>query len=198
MIILALDPGQTIGFCCYDTVARVVLAHGEINADSIGNPWLAQMVAEYKPGVVAIERPRVYSSRGKDGVIKHASGNDVADCCEQAGWLLAMAGGTLNGVDRGNGRWQHATAMAMSVYMLERRAVTHAFRRHFGEPIVGDAALWNALKAMHGPEATQTAKAGKAATKRAEAVPERLAGHMASMGGHARAALALAVAVSLG
>lgn len=195
--ILGFDPGATIGWCVYDPTAGRVLTHGEVVPAS-EHPCtdafedIEQLLVKHG-GPVAIERPRIYSGRDKDGHIKHAAGNDVADTCEQAGWLVSMAGGDVHGADLGHGAWDRGGRC----YLLERRAVTRELRHHFGEAIVGDGPIWKALVAAHGGAAAiQGPKKGKAATRKTPAEPDREPGHLHGMGGHARAAFATAWALA--
>jgi hypothetical protein len=212
--ILGFDPGATIGWAIYDPQTQQLLEHGEFDAVAPGVAAIVDLVGGHD-GPIAIERPRVYSGRDKEGVIKHAAGNDVADTCEQCGWLVALAGGELGAQDLGHGAW----ARGGDCYLLERRAVTRAVRRHFGEAIVGDGPIWKALRDAHGGEAAMAGpkagtpakwtkgRKGKPATSRspglpavapellAAEVPAREPGHLHGMGGHARAAFATAWAL---
>jgi hypothetical protein len=191
--VLGIDPGATIGWCLYSSDGTVI-RHGEVDAETAaGTSALVGLVGRHS-GPIAIERPRVYSSRNKDGVIAHASGNDVADTCEQAGWLVAICGGAVaSGRDMGRGAWHRGNRC----YLLERRAVTWAVRRHFGEPIVGDGPIWKALLAAHGGNTAMLGpKQGKPATRTKAEEIARAPGHLHGMGGHARAAFATAWALS--
>lgn len=188
---LGIDPGATVGFCIYEN--GKVLSFGEIAAeDNDASDRLVALIEGHE-GPIAIERTRVFSGRGADGVIKHAAGNDVADSCEQTGWLCAVANGRTGArKDLLHGAW-HCGGRC---YLLERRAVIWQIHRHFGQQIKGDAAVWQAMLLEHGgKDAMQGPKQGKRATRKSAAIPDRPAGHLHGMGNHARAAFATAWAL---
>ena len=139
MIILGIDPGQTIGWCTYDPAAQRVLDAGQYNA---GNAYELEELTEVLhtfPGMVAIERPRIYAK----------GGNDIADTIEQCGWMLGVLGkppGTSPTVAYPCG----VLAFGADVYLLERRVVLAALSQCIGQAVVGDSNVWRALCSFHG------------------------------------------------
>ena len=141
MIILGIDPGKAIGFCLYDTAKRRAVISLVCPAEDIEGAVVRLLP---HADLVAIERPRIYQS----------GGNDIADACEQFGWLLHRCGGKVTRKDLGGG----ASAFG-HVAALERRAVTGALSRAMGQQVQGDAGVWRALMQLHGPDADRAPQA---------------------------------------
>jgi len=205
MRICGIDPGKVIGWCEYCTDTRTVIRHGEIDSTAADAGDQIRLILGAIRVPLAIERPRAYG----------IAGNDIADACEQCGWILGVAGGTSVGRDMLHGAWDHSG----DIYQLERRAVAHQLRQRFGVSVTGDSAIWKATLADHGGDAAMAGpkrgeqakwtrgKVGKPATRTKaavsavppellrEATPDRPAGHLAGMGNHARAAFACAWAL---
>jgi hypothetical protein len=161
MIVLGIDPGKTIGLCLYDTVAARVLA-----AECCAEPGLDDAIHRLLPlaDAVSVERPRMYG----------VGGNDIADACEQAGWIVRRCGGLLPRESLRGGANTFGT-----VYALERRAVTAALSTATGQQVKGDAGVWAALVALHGGDECK-----------------RKGGALHGVASHARQALAVAWSVA--
>lgn len=132
MIILGIDPGKAIGLCLYDSTARRVLAAEVCTAAEVDDA-LHRLLPQ--ASVVAIERPRIYG----------LGGNDIADACEQFGWLLRRCGGKVTRKDLGGG-----ASTFGRIAGLERRSVTSALSAALGQQVRGDSGVWQALKSLHG------------------------------------------------
>lgn len=141
MMILGIDPGKTIGLCLYDDMSARVVASECVTAAN-----LDAALHRYLPraAVIAIERPRIYG----------IGGNDIADACEQFGWIVRRCGGVLPRKDHGGGVGTFGAVLA-----LERRAVTDALSAAVGQQVRGDGGVWAALKQLHGDDCERAPQA---------------------------------------
>ena len=194
MRIIGIDPGKTIGLCVYDTDARRVLKAACVTSAQEALEWVQ---AEYRADddgmtPVAIERPRIYASRLKDGRVIGGGGNDIADTIEQVGWLVGALGGEMPR-PKSPGVYVCPPNMAVDceVYLLERRAVIGALSAEMGEQVRGDAGVWQALKALH-PDAMRRPVAYKPATRHKPAVTPVEGGPLYGVTSHAQQAVAVA------
>lgn len=161
MIVLGIDPGKTIGLCLYDTVSASVLA-AECCAETDLDDAIHRLLP--RADTVSVERPRMYG----------VGGNDIADACEQAGWIVRRCGGLLPRKPLHSGAHTFGDVCA-----LERRAVTSALSIATGQQVKGDAGVWAALVALHGGDDCK-----------------RKGGALHGVASHARQALAVAWAAS--
>lgn len=164
MIILGIDPGKAIGLCLYDIESKEVLAAEVCDAKAV-DAALHRLLPQ--AGLVVVERPRIYGMGGRE----------IADACEQCGWLIRRCGGmpvaaTLGGLGDAIVYW------GGRVFTFERRAVLKALSGAIGQSVTKDAGVWQALVALHGEG---SGKKG---------------GALFSVKSHARAALAVAWAAA--
>ncbi len=138
MIILGIDPGKTVGLCLYDSESKAVLSSVCCTAPGL-DAELHRLLPQAE--LVAVERPRVYGSGGRE----------IADACEQCGWLIRRCGGMpvaapLDGSGGAIVLWGHR------VSTFERRAVLKALSGAIGQSVTKDAGVWQALLVLHGED----------------------------------------------
>ena len=177
MIVIGIDPGNTIGLCVYDTEAKRSLFAGQYTTPEMAlNAIEGVKYWGLEADAIGIERARIYG----------AGGASVANTIEQVGWLLASLGAHLP-----DGKDAIQECGARIIYTLERRAVVSALSDAVGQSVKGDAGVWQALCTLH-PGAAQRPVAGKPATRTKPAVDAVEAGPLYGVSSHARAALAVA------
>lgn len=178
MIVIGIDPGQTIGLCVYASDSRQVLQAAQAHSVNNALEIFDDMRIRFSVFHIAIERPRIYSK----------GGSDIADTLEQFGALWASVGADgvalpaeLGCAAPGAYRIQHSL---LTRWAVERRAVVAQLSAELGGTVKGDAGVWAALVDLHGGRGIADLRA----TAKREAGPLGLLAGLP----HARAALAVA------
>lgn len=136
MIILGIDPGKAIGLCLYDSESKAVLSSEVCDARGV-DAALHRLLPSAE--LIAIERPRIYG----------VGGREIADSCEQCGWLVRRCGGMAFSAPE-TGLGGAIVSWGGPVFTLERRAVLRALSDAIGQSVTKDAGVWQALVALHG------------------------------------------------
>lgn len=158
MRILGIDPGQTTGWCLYDTSGFVLECGHAEGADLLFPSTYADAVVIERPKGQGPTRPQ------------------VVECGIVYGILLADLS-------------RNMSCPVDSLYRYDvRKALTEA--THGTVRVVNDATAWAALVALHGPESARKSTIRKG-------VAQDNGGPLGCVTGHARAALAVAVAWKL-
>lgn len=180
MIVIGIDPGQTIGLCVYASDSRQVLQAAQAHSVRDAFAVFGDMRSRHSVYCVAIERPRIYSK----------GGSDIADTLEQFGALWALMGASGFAMPAESGcaapgayRVQSPHAL-LTRWAVERRAVVAQLTAELGGTVKGDAGVWAALVDLHGGKGVADVRA----TAKREAGPLGLLAGLP----HARAALAVA------
>jgi len=186
MLVIGIDPGQTIGLCVYASDSRQVLQAAQAHAVGDALAVFSAMRQQYSVYCVAIERPRIYSK----------GGSDIADTLEQFGALWASVGAGTFAMPAESGcaapgayRVQgQGLQSLLTRWAVERRAVVAQLTAELGGTVKGDAGVWAALVDLHGGKGVADVRA----TAKREAGPLGLLAGLP----HARAALAVAYAAA--
>lgn len=177
MVVIGIDPGQTIGLCVYASDSRQVLQAEQSHSVSDALALLGVMRHRHSVYCVAIERPRIYSK----------GGSDIADTLEQFGALWASVGAGTFAMPAELGCAAPGAYRSQSLitrWAIERRAVVAQLTAELGGTVKGDAGVWAALVDLHGGKGVADLRA----TAKREAGPLGLLAGLP----HARAALAVA------
>lgn len=170
MNILGIDPGATTGWCVYSTETRRAIECGAFCGHDYGGTSLDLALHEPGIGAIAIERPKGYGPTRPQ----------LVDCGYVAGRLVERLA-------------RCRSIYPSGVLELTRLEVCKALTAavHGQINVRNDATAWAALLLLHGGD-----DAGrKARTKKGVEIEP--AGALGIVTGHARAALAVAVAWSL-
>lgn len=180
MLLIGIDPGQTIGLCVYASHTRRILQAAQAHSVQDALAIFADMRFQHSVWSVAIERPRIYSK----------GGGDIADTLEQFGALWARVGPADFAMPAESGcaapgayRFQGPSSL-ITRWAIERRAVVAQLSAELGATVKGDAGVWAALVDLHGGKGVADLRA----TAKREAGPLGLLAGLP----HARAALAVA------
>lgn len=168
-LILGLDPGETTGWCVYDSETRSAHSAGEFERYESG----VMLDVDQPYDVIVQERPVVFPARPrKGGQFSHGSPSQVGDTCYYAGVLSERAR-----------RWSSITGYdPKRIYAeLTRLDVKKALSIAVHKEVVAvdDATVRVILEMLHG---------GKTCWRKG--------GALAGVKSHMRAALAVAVAYS--
>jgi len=177
MLVIGIDPGQTIGLCVYASDSRQVLQAEQSHSVSHALSLLGVMRHRHSVYCVAIERPRIYSK----------GGSDIADTLEQFGAFWASVGAGTFAMPAESGCAAPGAYRSQSLitrWAVERRAVVAQLSAELGGTVKGDAGVWAALVDLHGGKGVADLRA----TAKREAGPLGLLAGLP----HARAALAVA------
>lgn len=171
-IILAIDPGKTIGFAQYDLERSRPIHHGNYEVTDLSGDGLDSRLPMPElcapPDYIVIERP----------VGQGPTRPEMVDCGIVAGELWASVRELWPGVPR---------------FWLRRTQV----RRHLQDAVYGtitvrtDATVWAAVVSLHGEGSDRR---GRKATKQDPGVEP---GPLGGVSSHSRAAVATAVAFAL-
>jgi hypothetical protein len=167
MNILGIDPGATSGWCLYDTQHRRAVASGEFPHFNFNDTPIYHVAHERACETIVIERPRGYGPTRPQ----------LVDCGYVCGRLIERMESVLCA--------DVEELVRLDVCKILTAAVHDAIR------VRNDATAWAALLLLHGGEGA----AKKAKVKKGVTVEP--AGSLGIVTGHARAALAVAVAWSL-
>lgn len=172
-MILGIDPGATTGWCLYDPTLRRAIECGEFDGHDYGGT--AFDLASHGAGhsaieSIVIERPRGYGAMARPQLI---------DCGYVCGRMVERLA-------------RRDSLRPREIHELTRLDVCKALTAavHGQINVRNDSTAWAALLLLHGDDAGRKAKVKRGV----EIAP---AGALGIVTGHARAALAVAVAWSL-
>lgn len=171
-MILGLDPGATSGWCVYDPASRRAIECGEVEGHEYGGTALDLVLHGAGPSAlrhVVIERPKGYGPTRPQ----------MVDC----GWIGGRLAERVSRRESLQPREVHELTR-MEVCKILTAAMHGAFN------VRNDATAWAALLELHGEQAGRKAQHKKGI----EIAPP---GPLGIVTGHARAALAVAVAFAI-